>query len=127
MRTPVTVADQGLFISPDDTDELVELLLDAATVIGHLAGHPAAEAALAGDGTGPAQDCTELTIDLRLAAARLDEDTTAARITGHIRKHSGKGDDAAGETPGHAVNTNAPKKDGDKVNQQPGQAGMHIT
>lgn len=103
MRAPVTVADQGLFISPDDADELVELLPDAATVTGHLAGDPAAEAALAGDGTGPQQDCTELTIDLRLAAARLDEDTTARRITGHIKKHAGKGDDAAGETPGHAA------------------------
>jgi hypothetical protein len=99
MRTPVTVADQGVFISPDDADELVDLLTDAATVIGHLAGHPDAEAALAGDGTGPQQDCTELTIDLRLAAARIDEDTTARRITGHIRKHGGKGDDAAGEAP----------------------------
>jgi hypothetical protein len=79
MRIPVTVADQGVFVGPDDVDELVDLLTDAATVIGHLAGHPAAETALAEDGSGPQQDCTELTLDLRLAAARLDEDTTARR------------------------------------------------
>jgi len=102
MRAPVTVADQGVFISPDDADELVDLLTDAATVIGQLAGHPAAEAALAGDGTGPQQDCTELTIDLRLAAARLDEDTTARRITSHMKKHNGKGGNAVRKTARHA-------------------------
>lgn len=77
-RTPDTIADQGTFISPDDADELIDLLTDAAAVIGALAGAPAAEAALAAGGCGPARDCAELAIDLRLAAARLDEDTTAA-------------------------------------------------
>ena len=102
MRIPVTVADQGVFVGPDEADELVDLLTDAAAVIGHLAGHPAAEAALAADGSGPQQDCTELTLDLRLAAARLDEDTTARRISDHISKHIRKGDDAAGESMRHA-------------------------
>jgi len=102
MRMPVTVADQGVFITPDDADELVDLLTDAAAVIGHLAGDRAAEAALAADGSGPQQDCTELALDLRLAAARLDEDTTARRISDHIDTRSGKGEDAARETPRHA-------------------------
>jgi len=90
---PVTVADQGLFIGPEEADELVDLLIDAATVIGHLAGHPAAETALAADGNGPQQDCAELTMDLRLAAARIDEETAARRITDHIKKHSRKAGD----------------------------------
>lgn len=77
MIVPVTVADQGTFISPEEADDLVDLLMDAATVTGHLAGHPAAEDALAADGSGMRQDCAELTLDLRLAAARIDEDTTA--------------------------------------------------
>jgi hypothetical protein len=102
MRLPVTVADQGIFLAPDDADELVDLLTDAAAVTGSLAGSPAAEAALAADGSGQQQDCTELTLDLRLAAARLDEDTTARRISGHIKKHSGKGDDAARKSTRHA-------------------------
>jgi len=46
-RMPVTLADQGIFIEPDDADELTGLLADAAWVIGHLAGHPAAEDACA--------------------------------------------------------------------------------
>ena len=78
MRMPVTVAGQGVFLGPDEVDELADLLIDVATVIGHLAGHPAAEAALAGDGNAPQHDCAELTLDLRLAAARLDEDTPRA-------------------------------------------------
>ena len=102
MRIPVTVADQGVFVGPDEADELIDLLIDAATVIGHLAGHSAAETALAADGNGPQQECAELTIDLRLAAARLDEDTTARRISGHIKKHNGKGGDAATESMQHA-------------------------
>ena len=59
-RTPDTIADQGTFISPDDADELIDLLTDAAAVIGALAGTPAAETALAGSGCGPALDCAEL-------------------------------------------------------------------
>jgi hypothetical protein len=102
MIRPVTVADQGTFIGPEEADELVDLLTDAATVIGHVAGHPAAEDALAADGSGPQRDCAELTIDLRLAAARLDEDTTARRITGHIKKHGRKGGDADTKTLRHA-------------------------
>ena len=44
-RMPVTLAGQGIFIEPDDADELTDLLADAALVIGHLAGHLAAEQA----------------------------------------------------------------------------------
>ena len=76
-RTPDIIADQGTFISPDDADELIDLLTDAAAVIGGLAGIPAAETALAGSGCDPAASCSELAVDLRLAAARLDDDTTA--------------------------------------------------
>jgi hypothetical protein len=46
-RMPVTLADQGIFIEPDDADELTDLLADAGWVIGHLAGQPAAEDACA--------------------------------------------------------------------------------
>ena len=102
MRKPVTVADQGMFLGPEETDELVELLIDAAAVIGHLAGHPTAEAALAENGTGPQHDCAELTIDLRLAAARLDEDTTAGLINNHIRRHLTKQGSATQKNPRHA-------------------------
>ncbi len=102
MRWPVTVADQGVFIGPDEADELVDLLIDAATVIGHLAGHPAAEAALAADGNGPQQDCTELTLDLRLAAARIDEETTGRRIRDHITRHCAKAGEEFTKTLQHA-------------------------
>jgi hypothetical protein len=102
VRTPVTVASQGLFVGPDDADELVDLLLDAAAVIGCLAGHPAAEAALAGDGNGPQQDCTDLAIDLRLAAGRLDEETTGRRIRDHIAKHGRKAGEAFRKAQQHA-------------------------
>ena len=35
--TPVTLAGQGIFIEPDDFDDLIGLIADAAWVIGHLA------------------------------------------------------------------------------------------
>lgn len=102
-RMPGTVADQGAFIGPDEADELVDLLLDAATVTGRLAGHPAAEAALAEDGCGPARDCAELTLDLRLAAARLDEETAGARIRDHIAKKCRKAGEAFRKAQQHAA------------------------
>jgi len=71
-RMPVTLADQGIFIEPEDADELTDLLADAAWVIGSLAGGPAAEDACAG-APGQPGSCAELAIDLRLAAAGLDE------------------------------------------------------
>ncbi len=46
-RMPVTLADQGIFIEPEDADELTDLLADAARVIGQLAAVPAAEEACA--------------------------------------------------------------------------------
>ena len=81
-----------MFLGPDDADELIDLLTDAATVTGVLAGHPAAEAALAADGTGPARDCAELTIDLRLAAARAWALERSGTLSGVIstRRYSGR-------------------------------------
>ena len=109
-RIPVTLADQGVFLDPEDADELTDLLVDAAWVIGHLVSHPAAEEACA-RAPGRQGSCEQLAIDLRLAAAGLDEAATAghdntyigARITTAPRpgrkhpqpagenKHSGKG------------------------------------
>ena len=63
-RMPVTLADQGIFIDPDDADELTDLLADAAWVISCLAGHPAAEDACSGAPARPGS-CAELAIDLR--------------------------------------------------------------
>jgi hypothetical protein len=102
MREPVTVADQAVLLEPDDVDELVDMLLDAAAVIGHLAGDPGAEAARAEAGGGPQQDCEELAIDLRLAAAGLDETATARRINDHVSKQCGKWADARQKDPRHA-------------------------
>lgn len=102
-RMPGTIADQGAFLGPDEVDELVDLLTDAATVTGRLAGHPAAEAALAGDGCGPSGDCAELALDLRLTAARLDEETTVRRITDHIAKNCRKAGEAFRKAQQHAA------------------------
>ena len=101
-RTPVTVADQGLALWPEEVDELVDLLTDAAAVIGALAGEPAAEAALAEAGAAGLDSCTDLVIDLRLAAARLDEDTTAGRINDHEGKTGRKYADVGEERQRHA-------------------------
>jgi len=88
-RIPVTLADQGVFIDPEDADELTDLLVDAAWVIGHLASHPAAEEACART-PGRQGSCAELAIDLRLAAATLDEAAAAGHdntyISAHVRK-----------------------------------------
>jgi len=91
---PVTLADQGIFIEPGDADELADLLADAAWVIGHLAGQPAAEEA---SGRAPARQgsCTELAMDLKLAAAGLEEATAAGQenryMAAHCRKQAGPG------------------------------------
>lgn len=93
-RMPVTLADQGVFIEAEDADELADLLTDAAWVIGHLASVPAAEEACA---RAPAWQgsCTELAIDLRLAAAAVEEAATAGQenryIAAHSRKQAGPG------------------------------------
>jgi hypothetical protein len=98
---PVTLADQGIFIEPDDADELIELIADAAWVIGHLASHPAAEDACA---RAPARSgsCTELALDLRLAAAGLDEATTAGQENTYMAAHARKGGAVIGKDPQHA-------------------------
>ncbi len=100
-RMPVTLADQGIFIEPEDADELTDLLADAAWVIGHLAGHPAAEEACA---RAPARQgsCTELALDLRLAAAGLDEAATAGQENHYISAHCRKQASPGGKHPRHA-------------------------
>jgi hypothetical protein len=115
MPNPVTVADQGVFLGPDEADELIDLLADAAAVTGAVAGQPAAEDALAGAGASPARDCAELAVDLRLAAGLLDADTTAAgNVTAKpvtTRKSTGPAGNHR-DTPGRS---NTPKKGGDNL------------
>jgi hypothetical protein len=102
-RTPVTVADQALALWPEDVDELVDLLTDAAAVIGALAGSPPAEAALAEAGAAGLDSCTDLAIDLRLAAARLDEETTARPVNDHVTKGGRKSADTQQNRLRHAA------------------------
>jgi hypothetical protein len=101
-RMPVTLADQGIFIEPDDADELIDLLTDAAWVIGHLAALPAAEDACARAPARPGS-CTELAIDLRLAAAGLDEAATAGQENRYIAAHGRKGASQGGKRPRHGT------------------------
>jgi hypothetical protein len=100
-RMPVTLADQGIFIGPEDADELTDLLADAAWVIGSLAGGPAAEDACAG-APGQPGSCAELAIDLRLAAAGLDEAATAGQENRYMAAHGRKGAGPAGNRTRHA-------------------------
>jgi len=97
---PVTLADQAVVLDPEDADELTDLLADAAWVIGHLAGHPAAEEACA---RAPARQgsCTELALDLRLAAAGLDEAATAGQENHYMAAHCRKQASPAGKRPRH--------------------------
>ena len=104
-RPPVTLADQGVFIEPGDADELTDLLTDAAWVIGHLASDPAAEDACARAPGRPAS-CAELAIDLRLAAAGLDEAATAGQHSTYLTALPGKSTKGAGtrgKRPRHAT------------------------
>jgi hypothetical protein len=100
-RMPVTLADQGIFIEPDDADELIDLLADAAWVIGHLAAVPAAEEACS---RAPARQgsCAELALDLRLAAAGLDEAATAGQENTYIAAHGRTPAGPGGDHPRHA-------------------------
>lgn len=100
-RMPVTPADQGIFIGPEDADELTDLLADAAWVIGSLAGGPAAEDACAG-APGQPGSCAELAIDLRLAAAGLDEAATAGQENRYMAVHGRKGAGPAAKRTRHA-------------------------
>lgn len=97
-RMPVTLADQPVVLDPDDADELADLLTDAAWVIGHLASLPPAEDACARAPARPGS-CTELAIDLRLAAAAIDEAATAGRENHYISAHGRKGAGAGGKHP----------------------------
>ena len=109
-RIPVTLADQGIFIEPDDADELIDLITDAAWVIGHLAAVPAAEEAC---GCAPARQgsCTELAMDLRLAAACLDDAATAGRENTYIAAHCGKAASRPGNSRDTPRKTNTPGKE----------------
>src|SRR5260370_21948428 len=100
-RMPVTLADQPVVLDPEDADELTDLLADAAWVIGHLAGQPAAEDACA---RAPARQgsCTDLAMDLRLAAAGLDEAATAGQENRYISPHFRKPGRLARKPPRHA-------------------------
>jgi hypothetical protein len=100
-RTPVILADQGIFIEAEDADELTDLIADAAWVIGHLAGHPAAEQASARAPARPAS-CTELALDLWLAAAGLDEAATAGQENRYMAAHCPKQASPGGKHPRHA-------------------------
>ena len=112
---PVTLAGQGVLLEPDDADGLVDLLTDAATVIGHLAGHPAAGAAV-GWGRHRVGDCAELTVDLRLAAARLDVDAAARLISDQITGTAGKEAMRKGKARGKLRKASAPQKASDNLN-----------
>lgn len=90
MRYPVTITEGSVLLGPAEADALADLLMDAATVIGHLAGHPAAEAALAADACGPAADCAELTLDLRVAAGQISDDLTARRLNEQLSRNLSK-------------------------------------
>ena len=121
MPYPVTFADQGVFLGPDEADELIDLLIDAAAVTGAVAGHPAAEDARAGAAASPARDCAEFAIDLRLAASLLDADTTAGNVTARTvtaRKNTSR----AGNRRDTPAKTNTPKKGHDKLKQETGKA-----
>jgi hypothetical protein len=98
-RMPVTLADQPVVLDPEDADELTDLLADAAWVIGHLAGQPAAEDACA---RAPRPvSCADLAIDLRLAAAGLDEAATAGQENHYIPAQCPKQASPAGKRPRH--------------------------
>lgn len=75
---PVTVADQPAVLDPADADELIGTLLHAATVIGALAGDPAAAGALDSCPCPAGHDIDVLWWDLQLAADDLSQATTAA-------------------------------------------------
>ena len=99
-RMPVTLADQAVVLDPEDADELTDLLADAAWVIGHLAGQPAAEDACA---CAPARQgsCADLALDLRLAAAGLDEAAAAGQENHYMAAHCQKQESPAGKRPRH--------------------------
>lgn len=75
---PVTAADQPAVLDPADADELIGTLLHAATVIGALAGDPAAAGALDACPCPAEHDIDVLWWDLQLAADDLSQATTAA-------------------------------------------------
>jgi hypothetical protein len=100
-RMPVTLADQPVVLDPEDADELTDLLADAAWVIGHLAGQPAAEEACARAPARPGS-CADLAMDLRLAAAGLDEAATAGQENHYISAHCRKQASPGGKRPRQA-------------------------
>lgn len=100
---PVTLAGQGVLLEPDEADDLVDLLLEAATVIHALAGAPQAEAAAAEAVTGGRGSCQELAIDLHLAAADIGERAeTAPAGTPGKEEQAAKKASTRGKHPHHA-------------------------
>ena len=87
---PVTVADQPAVLDPADADELIGTLLHAATVIGALAGDPAAGDALDGCPCPAEHDVTALWWDLQLAADDLSQATTGPAFLATGEKHPGQ-------------------------------------
>jgi hypothetical protein len=72
---PVTAADQPAVLDPEDADQLIGVLRHAATVVGALAGHPDAAAALAGCPCGSEHDIEVLWWDLQITAGELQDAT----------------------------------------------------
>jgi hypothetical protein len=83
---PVTAADQAAVLDPEDADELIATLRHAATVIGALAGHPDATAALQSCPCRAEHDIEALWWDLQLAAGDLADATTASHPEQGTRK-----------------------------------------
>lgn len=102
-RPPVTLADQGIFFEPDEADDLVDVLMEAAIVLHCLAGVPDAEAAAAQAVTGGRGSCQDLAIDLQLAAAGITERTESQPpATPGKETQFTKQSDATGKPPRHA-------------------------
>ena len=101
-RPPVTLADQAILIEPDDADDLVDLLLEAAGVLHRLVAVPEAEAAAARDGTCRGSACAGLALDLQLVAAGLDEAATAGQENTYMPASEWKGRTPRGKRPRHA-------------------------
>lgn len=100
-QMPVTLADQAVVMGPEDADELTDLLLDASWVIGHLASLPAAEDASASAPARPCS-CADLAMDLKLAAAALDDAATAGRDNTYLAMLARRQAGPARKHPQHA-------------------------
>jgi hypothetical protein len=117
-RMPVTIADQGVLLDPEEADDLVDLLLEAAMVIGALVGAPEAEAACTQAVTGGRGSCELLAIDLQLAAADIAGQAEASRPPDQERKHKSRNKPAPpGNTRDTPGKTNTPNLTHGNVNE----------